>query len=157
MNGHVPDIQRQVRVALPPQQAFELFTRQMARWWPFRGHSCFDDEALDVVFEERIGGTVTERSRSGAQMSWGTLVEWAPPHAFAMHWHPGLPSAEATILRVSFAAAADGGTEVGVHHSGWQARGAAAAEKRDQYDGGWPATLAAFAAFARSEVQGVAR
>jgi|PlaIllAssembly_1097288.scaffolds.fasta_scaffold134459_3 uncharacterized protein YndB with AHSA1/START domain len=148
MNAPLPAVEHRVRVALPPPQAFELFTRQITRWWPFRGHSCFDDAAAGLAIEERVGGSVTETSRSGEQMTWGTLTEWAPPRAFAMRWHPGLPPAEATLLRVSFSAAPGGGTDVAVHHSGWEARGAAATGKREQYEGGWPETLAAFTSLA---------
>lgn len=146
----LPPLQHRVQVRLAPAAAFELFTSQMARWWPFRGHSCFGDNAADVVFEPRVGGAVTEVARDGERMAWGVLTEWSPPDAFAMRWYPGLDAAEATTLRVSFVAVA-GGTEVGVHHAGWEARGAAAAAKRDQYDSGWPATLAAFRKLAEVE------
>jgi Activator of Hsp90 ATPase homolog 1-like protein len=142
--NRLPPVEHRVRVALAPADAFDLFTRQIARWWPFRGHSCYGDEAADVQFEPRAGGAVTEVARDGQRMAWGTLVEWSPPEGFAMRWFPGLDDADATLLRVRFSAV-DGGTEVSVHHSGWEARGEAAAAKRDQYDGGWPATLAAFA------------
>lgn len=137
-------VRHQVSVRLAPRDAFALFTGQMARWWPFRGHSCFGDEAADVTFEPRVGGAVTELARDGRRMPWGTLTEWAPPHGFAMHWFPGLDATEATVLRVSFVAAA-GGTDVRIEHGGWAARGDAAAAKREQYDGGWPATLEAYA------------
>jgi uncharacterized protein YndB with AHSA1/START domain len=140
----LPPVEHRVRVALAPADAFDLFTRQIARWWPFRGHSCYGDDAADVQFEPRVGGAVTEVARDGQRMAWGTLTEWSPPAGFAMRWFPGLEDSEATLLRVRFAAL-DGGTEVSVHHSGWEARGESAAAKRDQYDGGWPATLAAFA------------
>lgn len=140
----LPPVRHSVRVALTPADAFALFTRGMSRWWPFRGHSCFDDEAMDVQFEPRVGGTVLEVARNGERMAWGTLTEWAPPQAFAMRWHPGLSATEATWLQVRFTALADGGTEVSIEHGGWEARGAAAQAKRDRYDGGWPTTLAAF-------------
>jgi hypothetical protein len=150
----LPPVQHRVKVRLAPAAAFELFTRQLACWWPFRGHSCFGDDAADVTFEPRVGGAVTEVARSGERVAWGTLTEWSPPEAFAMRWYPGLDEREATSLRVSFVPVGDG-TEVSVQHGGWEARGAAAADKRNQYDGGWPATLAAFraaaeAAFSRS-------
>jgi len=103
-----------------------------------------------VVFEPRAGGAVTEHARTGQRHLWGTLTEWDPPHGFAMRWHPGLPEHEATRLQVRFAAC-DGGTEVRVVHDGWQARGEDAQRKRDQYDGGWPTTLAAFAAGAAAQ------
>jgi uncharacterized protein YndB with AHSA1/START domain len=149
-NQALPPVKHHVRVTLSPHQAFDLFTQQMARWWPFRGHSCYGDDAADVQFEPRVGGAVTELARDGDRMPWGRIIEWSPPHGFAMHWHPGLPEAEATVLRVSFVAMPHGGTEVSVHHSGWHVRGDQAAAKRDQYDGGWPATLAAYVAGADS-------
>jgi hypothetical protein len=146
---NIAPVVRSVVVRLAPAEAFELFTREMRLWWPFVGHSCGDADSIDVVFEPRVGGAVTEVARTGERWRWGTLAEWDPPHAFAMSWHPGLDEALATRLRVSFAAH-DGGTEVQVHHGGWEARGEQAAARRDQYDSGWPATLAAFAAHART-------
>jgi uncharacterized protein YndB with AHSA1/START domain len=151
MTDALRPVEHRVQVALGPADAFDLFTRQIARWWPFRGHSCFGDEAVDVIFEPRVGGAVTERARGGAGMAWGTVTAWTPPDGFAMRWFPGLDEGEATVLQVCFRALSGGGTEVHVHHSGWEVRGAQAAERRDQYDGGWPATLAAFAAMARSQ------
>jgi uncharacterized protein YndB with AHSA1/START domain len=140
----LPPVRHQVQVRLAPSDAFALFTEQMARWWPFRGHSCFDEDAVDVRFDPCAGGAVTEIARDGRHMAWGTITEWSPPCGFAMRWCPGLDAAEATLLRVSFVPAA-GGTEVRIEHGGWEARGAAAVAKREQYDGGWPATLMAYA------------
>lgn len=141
----LPPVDRAVTVRLAPTEAFDLFTRDMRIWWPFVGHSCSDAAAQDVRFEPGVGGEVVEHSRTGERFRWGRLTEWDPPHGFAMSWHPGLPEREATRLRVSFTPR-DGGTEVRVIHDGWEARGAQAQSKRDQYDGGWPATLAAFSA-----------
>lgn len=137
-----PPVVRAVTVRLQPADAFDLFTRQMRVWWPFAGHSC-GDAAGDVHFEPRAGGEVTEIGRSGERWTWGRLTEWDPPHVFAMTWHPGQAADHATQLRVRFVAVA-GGTEVHVHHDGWAALGAAAAARRDNYDNGWPAVLAAF-------------
>jgi len=141
----IPPVVRSVQVRIAPHEAFALFTADMRLWWPFVGHSCGDADAVDVQFEPRAGGAVTEIGKDGQRWPWGTLAEWDPPHGFAMSWHPGLDAALATRLRVRFVAQPDGGTEVQVHHDGWEARGAQAAAKRDQYDGGWPVTLAAFA------------
>jgi hypothetical protein len=143
----LPPVDRSVIVRLSAAEAFDLFTREMRLWWPFVGHSCSDADGQDVSFEPRVGGVVVEHASGGERHVWGTLSEWDPPRAFAMSWHPGLPVGEATRLRVSFTPR-DGGVEVRVLHDGWEARGAQAAAKRDQYDGGWPTTLAAFAAAA---------
>jgi hypothetical protein len=149
----VPPVDHRVRVALQPDEAFTLFTQAMGAWWPFGGHSCSGDKGLDVQFEPRVGGAVTEVARDGRRFAWGTLSEWDPPHAFAMSWHPGLAKAVATHLRVTFLAS-DGGTEVHVLHGGWEARGDEAADKRDQYHSGWPHTLQAYvAACTRAAVQ----
>lgn len=134
---------RSVTVPLAPTDAFDLFTREMRVWWPFAGHSCGDTDSIDVHFEPRVGGAVTELGKAGQRWAWGTLTEWNPPHGFAMRWHPGLPAEVATQLRVRFVADA-AGTEVQVHHDGWAARGREAGAKREQYDNGWPRTLEAF-------------
>jgi hypothetical protein len=151
----LPPVRHQVQVRLAPGDAFALFTGQMARWWPFRGHSCFDDEAVDVTFEPRVGGAVTEIARDGRRMPWGTLTEWLPPDGFTMRWFPGLDATEATLLRVSFVASVGGGTGVRIEHGDWEARGDAAAAKREQYDGGWPTTLEAYES-AAAAMQGAA-
>ncbi len=70
----LPPVRHSVRVALAPDEAFDLFTRQIARWWPFRGHSCYGDDAADVLFEPRVGGAVTEVARDGERMPWGRIT-----------------------------------------------------------------------------------
>jgi Activator of Hsp90 ATPase homolog 1-like protein len=143
VNAVVP-VERAVLVPLSLGDAFALFTTEMKLWWPFQGHSCSDAKGADVQFEPRVGGAVTEVAPDGAKYAWGTLSEWDPPNGFAMSWHPGLPLDQMTQLRVRFRVSG-GGTEVAIHHSGWEARGDQAKIKRDQYDGGWPHTLMAFA------------
>jgi uncharacterized protein YndB with AHSA1/START domain len=142
---HLAPVEQRVRVALAPSDAFDLFTRQLVRWWPFAGHSCFDAEARDVEFEPHVGGAVTELARDGRRMPWGTLTAWSPPGGFAMRWFPGLDESQATLLEVRFTALESGGTEVHVHHSGWEARGDEAQSKRDGYGNGWAAVLGLYA------------
>jgi uncharacterized protein YndB with AHSA1/START domain len=141
-------VTRSVSVALKPDLAFEFFTREMRRWWPFRGHSCSDENADNVEFEPRVGGAVTEISRDGQRYVWGTLTEWDPPRAFAMTWHPGLSETLATQLRVSFVVSG-GGTLVTVFHDGWAARGEEADDKREGYSNGWAAVLGEYEAACR--------
>jgi hypothetical protein len=149
----IAPVVRSVTVRLAPRDAFELFTREIGLWWPFAGHSCGGESSVDVHFEPRVGGAVTELGKAGERWPWGTLSEWDPPRAFAMSWHPGLPTDGATRLRVTFTARG-GETEVRVVHDGWAARGRDAQVKRDQYDQGWPQTLAAFGAAAAARSAG---
>ena len=139
----IPPVEKKVHVSLDPADAFDMFTRQLARWRPLAHYSCSGADSLDVQFEARVGGAVVERTRDGARHVWGTVTLWDPSRRFAMTWHPGSPVAEATRLSVEFAAVRDGGTEVRLLHDGWENHTAA---RRDSYDGGWQVVLARFVA-----------
>ena len=146
-----PDaVRHELQVALPPEQAFALFTRGISRWWPFDGHSCSGDQALGVEFEERVGGAVTEIARDGSRFPWGTVTAWEPPGFFEMTWHPAHDAVQATCLSVRFLATG-GGCRVALCHDGWAARGAEAEAVRDGYQQGWALVLGLFAAAAAQE------
>ncbi len=100
----VPPVVKSIVVRLTPEQAFELFTAGLSRWWPLKTHSCAGVDALRVDIEPRVGGQVLEQARNGSQAAWGTVLVWDPPRRFAMTWHPAGDPAEATRLEVSFAA-----------------------------------------------------
>ena len=138
-------VRKTVQVRLAPADAFDLFTRQMSRWWPLARYSCGGADAERVEFDLRAGGQVVEHTKSGQRHVWGTVSAWEPPQRFAMTWHPAHAPEEATHLLVEFAALAGGGTEVRLTHDGWETRGQQA---RDSYDGGWNAVLALYAVLA---------
>lgn len=140
-------VRHRVRVALSAPQAFELFTADLARWWPMATHSCSGDKAARVHFEPRVGGSVRERGGDGREHVWGRITRWDAPRAFAMTWHPGRGEDEATVLEVSFVPAGEGACEVQVLHSGWERRDAAA---REGYERGWPQVLASLAGAAEA-------
>jgi hypothetical protein len=132
-----------VSVPLTPEQAFELFTSGISRWWPLTTHSCSLDREARVSIGTRVGAPVVELGPDGREHAWGVVTQWDPPAAFAMTWHPGRPAAEATRLQVTFAST-DAGCDVCVHHDGWEARGGAAPRMRDGYRSGWPMVMAQF-------------
>jgi len=142
--ARVPAVVKSIVVRLRPEQAFELFTAGLSRWWPLKTHSCAGVDALRVDIEPRVGGQVLEEARNGTQAAWGTVLAWDPPRHFAMTWHPGAGPAEATRLEVSFAAEGNSSCRVEVVHSGWEARGPRAEELRENYDKGWVSVLAAY-------------
>lgn len=139
-----------VEIALPVAQAFELFVHGMARWWPFKGHSCGGADAINVIVEGRVGGTVTEVTRHGQRHPWGTLLAWQPPHRLVMSWHPGQPSAMATRLELRFEEIV-GGCVLHLVHDGWGVRGASADDVRNGYLHGWSKVLQRWAAVAAKE------
>jgi hypothetical protein len=147
MSADLPPVQHTLEVPLAVEQAFALFVDDMASWWPFSSHSCAGDEACAVHFEPRVGGSVTELTRSGQRHPWGTLTAWAPPTHLAMTWHPAQAPEQATQLTVRFAAV-EGGCRIHLLHGGWSACGAEAAPVRDNYHQGWALVLGLYAAAA---------
>lgn len=139
-------VMKTLQVRLGPADAFDLFTRQMARWWPLARFSCGGAADAGIEIEPRVGGNIVEHTRDGARHVWGTLTAWEPPHRFAMTWHPGQPPETATRLAVEFTPLAAGGTEVRLVHDGWRD-----AERRGGYQQGWDEVLACFVARTQEE------
>lgn len=138
-----PPVVKSVLVALAPEQAFDVFTRDISRWWPLATYSCTGAEAVSVSIEERIGGRVIEQARDGGLHVWGTVEVWDPPRRFAMRWHPRSTAKQATTLAVSFSPDKDG-CRLELIHSGWERRPGPERARRN-YDGGWDVVLAAYA------------
>jgi uncharacterized protein YndB with AHSA1/START domain len=136
----VEPVHKTLVVACGPERAFEVFTREIASWWPLGKHSIGGEKITEVVFEEHPGGRIFERHSDGGEGEWGRLLEWDPPHAFVMTWYPGGVPEDATELEVRFAAEGDG-ARVDLIHRGWERLGAAAAERRSGYDSGWVTVL----------------
>jgi uncharacterized protein YndB with AHSA1/START domain len=136
-----PPVVKRIVVRMDPEGAFDLFTREMSRWWPLRTHSCAGDDAVTVQIEPHVGGQIIETARDGSRAPWGTVLAWEPPHRFAATWHPMSDPTQATRVDVSFSADSGGGCQVELVHSGWEARGVDADAWRARYDGGWVAVL----------------
>jgi uncharacterized protein YndB with AHSA1/START domain len=93
-----------------------------------------------VVFEERVGGRIYERSRSGEESTWGTVTLWEPPHRVAFTWHPGRDPEKPGAIEVSFHP--DGaGSRLELLHTGWESFGPLAVKARRGYAIGWAYVL----------------
>jgi hypothetical protein len=125
---------QKVRVPLPPEQAFDLFTTGMATWWPLATHSSGGSAATDVRFEGAVGGRIVEYGVQGPTGYWGTVSDWDPPLSVSFTWHPGSDPKRAGRVTVTFrpieaatevgtGAAAEAGAEVGTEvelmHTPW--------------------------------------
>jgi uncharacterized protein YndB with AHSA1/START domain len=143
-------LRKSIVVDCSVERAFSVFTERMADWWPFEGHSIFDHDGADVVFERRVGGRVYEASKGGEEGLWGTLIVWEPPSVFAMTWHPGRGEETAQELEVRFSAEGDG-TRVDLVHTGWERLGDRMQEIGGHYDEGWDYVLGRFAEAAGRE------
>jgi hypothetical protein len=134
------DIHKEITVAVPVEEAFETFTRGIGSWWPRGSHTIFKDRLEEIVFEERAGGRVFERSADGEEGDWADVLAWEPPTRFVLRWRVN-PERGATEVEVRFAAEG-GGTRVELDHRGWDTTGDP--QGRAGYQKGWDYVLGQF-------------
>lgn len=114
-----------VSVAVPPAVAFDIFTRDIDRWWRrgiqfrnARGRRGF------IRLEPHIDGRLFESvdGESGPRViEVGRVSAWNPPDRLAFSWrNANFAPEEVTEVEVSFRATAHG-TLVSVVHRGWSA------------------------------------
>ncbi|MCI4354980.1 MAG: SRPBCC domain-containing protein [Thermoplasmata archaeon] len=154
----IEPIRTSVSVRRPPADAFRVFTREMARWWPLETHSLAADsfegrvKAESIVFEERAGGRVYEVMSDGTEGTWATVLAWEPPSRLVLAWKPNLTDNPPTEVEIRFSPDGDG-TRVELEHRGWERLGELAERARGAYGGGggWGGVLARFVSAAESE------
>ena len=142
-------VRQSVLVDCPIDLAFELFTEQVAEWWPLAAHSVSDD-AAECVIEPCVGGRVYERDRSGGEHEWGTVKTWDPPSRLSLTWNPEGRGGEQTV-DINFTVEADG-TRVTLIHTGWAGDGMEACAQHTQAIQQWTVVLECFARSARANV-----
>lgn len=130
-----------VEVARPVEQAFAYYTEQMVDWWPLASHSVGQEEAAFCGIEGRVGGRVFERTKTGEEHLWGTIVVWDPPNRLVHSWHPSHPGVRETEVSVTFTALGDDATQVTLEHRGFEVFGDRADGVRSNYDKGWAMIL----------------
>lgn len=142
----LPPVVKTIHVALPPTEAFALFTARIGEWWPVETHSVSSDagkvsQALHMG--EGVGAELVETAHDGVRHVWGKILDWVPGEAFAMTWHPGRVDGGETEVRVTFEAD-DGGTKVTLSHANWEVLGDTASKTRDAYNSGWEPVMKRF-------------
>ncbi|HEX5809512.1 MAG TPA: SRPBCC domain-containing protein [Anaerolineales bacterium] len=136
-------VRKQVRVSLPVEKAFQLFTTGMGTWWPLLTHSVGERQAETCFFEEHVGGRIVEVLKDGTQSEWGKVLLWKPFHKISFHWYPGRAPDTAQEVAVTFNEI-PGGTLVELVHIGWETLGSEAPARRDGYETGWDYVLAKY-------------
>ena len=131
----VPPVRTEVLVGADQQNAFEVFTGDIGRWWPVAQLSVYGAGATVTI----ANGEIVERSPGGHSALWGTITRWDPPSAVAFVWHPGQTPDQASHVEVTFTAT---GTQtlVVLTHTGWDVFDDPRAA-RAQYEQGWPLVL----------------
>jgi uncharacterized protein YndB with AHSA1/START domain len=138
----IDPVVKTVTVPCTPAEAFRHFTADLGMWWPVATHSVvayaseFKDKPVAVILEPRIGGRILERTRSGDEHIWGSVLAWQPPTRVVFSFHPGRDSNEAQSVEITFSPAPEGARVV-LTHSGWEKLSANAQQARDSYNQGW--------------------
>ena len=130
-------------VGVPPAQAFDVWTRRCATWWP-ASHSV-SRGPVAITFEPHAGGRIVERAPDGGEHEWGTVLDWEPPDRLRYLWHLFFDPSEATEVEVTFAAR-DDGTAVRLEQRGWERLGEHGPPRRDRTREAWTAITARFVA-----------
>lgn len=137
-------IRKSVTVACSIEDAFRVFTEEIASWWPLATKSVGQEEAVTLVVEPRLGGRVYERVRSGEEDEWGEILVWEPPHRFVFTWHPGRAPETSQEVEVRFSTSGEE-TRLDLEHRGWEQLVATGAEIPAHYASGWEEVLARYA------------
>jgi uncharacterized protein YndB with AHSA1/START domain len=118
-------VRQSVQVDCAPDEAFRLFTERIGEWWPLSSYSTGGEDAAETcVIEPWPGGRVYERSRTGEEHDWGSVVDWDPPRHLRLRWDPAGTGDSREAVAVEFEVERDG-TRVTLTHSDWQAAGVA--------------------------------
>ena len=159
MSEPVAPVVAAVEVRRGIEEAFQVFTGEIAAWWPVGGQAVEPERVAAVVLEGRPGGRLFERWHGGGEAEWGRVLAWEPPHRLVLAWSPNPERPVPTRVEVRFRTVEPDHTRVELEHGGWERLADQAAEVRAGYEDGWPGVLDAFAgaamqlqhrAFARS-------
>lgn len=143
-------VEKSVTVSVPVERAFEVFTAEIAAWWPLRTHAVDTERSETVVMEGYVGGRLYERTPTGEEHVWGTLVAWEPPNRIVYSWHPGRGQETAQEVEITFRPAGEG-TRVDIRHYGWEILGDRMKETVASYDEGWDLVIARYVEAANAE------
>ena len=113
----------QVFVAVPPQDAFEVFTRETDLWWRKGRKFRASGKVPGILqFEPGVGGRLFETVElpSGTQVfETGRITVWDPPAHLVFEWRGiNFAPGEKTEVEITFEEATDG-TRVTLCHRGF--------------------------------------
>ena len=75
----IKPVEKQIKVRLNQEAAFQLFTEGLGRWWPLSSYSVGMAKAESCRMEGQVGGRIYEVMESGEESEWGRVTEWDPP------------------------------------------------------------------------------
>jgi uncharacterized protein YndB with AHSA1/START domain len=114
-----------VRVRVSQEDAFDVFTREIDRWWRQGPRFRIAGRRRGTLFFECAPGgrlfETFELSTGARTIEVGKVTRWEPPRRLELEWRGvNFKPHEKTTVEVTFEPSGDG-TLVTVRHSGWSA------------------------------------
>ena len=120
-------------VDAPVEQAFAVFTEDMAGWWPPE-HHIIEVPLAEMVMEPWVGGRIYDVGNDGSECQWARVLAYDPPSRLVFSWDISLQwkvqtdQAKASEVEVRFIAEEPNRTRVELEHrhldrhgDGWEA------------------------------------
>jgi uncharacterized protein YndB with AHSA1/START domain len=117
----IADVRKSVTVPVSADKAFAIYTGHAIEWIP--AAHIFIKGPQSITMEPWAGGRFYERGADGAEITRGTVIEWAPPRRLAVTWRIGpgwrpiFDDEQASVIEVGFQPAGPDGTEVVVTYT----------------------------------------
>ncbi|HWC29157.1 MAG TPA: SRPBCC domain-containing protein [Dehalococcoidia bacterium] len=110
-----------IRVAAPPERAFDAFVGEIGAWWqPSRLLEFTRGRSGVLSFEPGETGRLIETYEDGSVFEIGKITAWEPPAHLGFNWRQAsFRGDQLTHVRVRFEAAGERETRVVLEHSGW--------------------------------------
>jgi uncharacterized protein YndB with AHSA1/START domain len=142
-------VRKSIFVNATQDQAFDVFTDGMGRWWP-KSHKLGEAELDAQIVEPKEGGRWYQRMVDGSECEIGRVAAWEPPAHILLIWQldaqwsfdPDLMTEVEVRLTPE-----GGGTRVELEHRNLERLGDSAEGFREAIDapGGWSGLLELYA------------
>jgi len=140
-------------VDAPIERAFEVYTADMASWWPPE-HHILQAQLAEMVFEPYVGGHIYDVGTDGSECRWARVLAYEPPERLVFSWDISLQwqietdPDKTSEVEVRFIADGPARTRVELEHRHLDRHGEGWEQMRDAVmsDGGWNMGLTRLAA-----------
>lgn len=140
-------VSKSIIVELNQARTFQAWTEQIAAWWPAASHSRSGDSQTQVFIEGGVGGRFFERTSQGAELEWGQVLVWEPPHRLVFTWYLGSDPTLPSQVEVQFVALNEAQTRLDLTHRGPELIGELWWQRVAIFNGAWDSILAKFTGF----------
>jgi uncharacterized protein YndB with AHSA1/START domain len=140
-------VQKTVVVDVPREHAFDVFTRDISKWWPLQSHSIGSKPTKAAVIEPFEGGRWYEQGVDGSECDWGQVLVWEPPSRIVLSWEISCnwqhDSSISTLVEIQFVELGENSTRVELDHRQLESYDNDAEKMRSIFDseGGWAGIL----------------